>query len=343
MTAIDLPMDAAQTMLLDSVRRFLTDNPRPGWRQLVDTLGLGGVAVAERAGGFGGGARDIALVMTELGPALAGADWLSHAVAAMLLSRVDPGHAMLPGLAAGEWRAAIVCPASTAAMPIVEQGEAGWIVRGAASLVAGGAEAELLVVADAKALFAFAADHRRIEQRHRIMHDGSATSDILLSPGAGEVTPLATGADAAALAELANDMMLVGRCAEAAGLMQRMIADSVDYMGQRRQFGTPIGSFQVLRHRIADMQLARMKATALTELAVLALDEGGDRGAAVAAACVEVRDAVRIVGEGAVQLHGAMGLTDELALGRHFKRALAIAAGLGPQAWHLRRFAEAAA
>ena len=125
--------------------------------------------------------------------------------------------------------------------------------------------------------------------------------------------------------------------------MQQMIADSVDYLGQRKQFGTTIGRFQSLRHRAADMQLALMKAAALTEAAILAVDQDRtDRAQAVSAACVEVGDAVRVVGESAVQIHGAMGLTEELSLGGHFKRALAIAAAFGPRAGHLARFAEAA-
>src|SRR3546814_2904117 len=98
-------------MLRDGLRRFLADNAWPGWRSLSDALGLGGVAVPEGAGGFGGGMRDIALVMGELAPAHAGADWLSHAVASWLLGRAAPAHPALPGLATGSRRAAILCPA----------------------------------------------------------------------------------------------------------------------------------------------------------------------------------------------------------------------------------------
>jgi alkylation response protein AidB-like acyl-CoA dehydrogenase len=92
------------------------------------------------------------------------------------------------------------------------------------------------------------------------------------------------------------------------------------------------------------MQLAAMKAAALTEEAILAVDrDRSDRAQAVSAACIEVGDAVRIVGESAVQIHGAMGLTEELSLGGHFKRALAIAAAFGPRAGHFERLAGAAA
>lgn len=336
---LDLPLREEQQLLRASVQRFLADMGRPSWHDLADTLGLAGVALPEAVGGFGGGPTAIALVMAELGPALAGADWLSHAAASMLLARVAPDHAALPDLASGARRIAAVSAATTLSMPVVESDGA---VRGTARLVAGAAEADLFLLADGDALLLIAADPGKVEQRHRIMHDGSVTADLGFMLNADDAEPLATGANARRLADDMNDLILAGRCAEAAGLMERIIADSVDYLGQRKQFGVAIGSFQALRHRVADMQLASMKASALVEAAILAVEQDRpDRARAVSAACVETADAVRIVGEGAVQLHGAMGLTEELQLGALYKRALSIAAAMGPSAGHLARFAEA--
>lgn len=337
MAALDFALTDDQQMLQDSVQRFLSDRARPSWHDLSESLGLAGIALPAAAGGFGGGAVDIAIVMAELGPALAGADWLSHAAATILLARLVPGHPALPDLAAGVRRAAILCAASTAAMPTVEGGGA---VRGTATLVAGGAEADLFLLADGDALLLIAADGDTVERRHRIMHDGSVCADLSFVLKADV---LATSAQARDLAGFANDLILAARCAEAVGLMQHMIAASVAYLGQRQQFGVAIGTFQALRHRAADMQLAAMTAAALTEAAILAVDrDSPDRAAAVGAACTEVIDAVRKIGENAIQIHGAMGLTGELALGGHFKRALAIAAAMGPRAEHIARFAEAA-
>lgn len=335
MAELDLPLGEAQQMLRDSVQRFLADNERPGWRELSDTLGLTGIALPENVGGFGGGMIDIAVVMAELGPALAGADWLSHVAATAILARVMPEYPALADLATGNRRIAIICAASTAGMPVVDDG----LVRGSAALVAGAAEADQLLVASDEALLLVAADGDKVEQRHRIMHDGSVSADLAFTLKPGDAALLASGEAARAWSDHANDLILAGRCAEAVGLMQRMIADSIDYLGQRTQFGTPIGRFQSLRHRAADMQLAAMKAAALTETAILAVDQDrADRAQTVSAACIEVGDAVRIVGESAVQIHGAMGLTEELSLGGHFKRALAIAAAFGPRADHLARF-----
>ena len=339
MNGLDLPHSVERDMLAASIQRLLADNPRPGWRDLADAIGLAGLTVPEAAGGFGGGAIEVAVAMAELGPALAGADWLSHAAAAMLIARADPGHEALPELAAGARRAAIICSASCAAMPDVALGAVHWVAR----LVAGAAEADLFLVADRDGIVLLAAGQGKLERPPGFMPDGSVTADLGFTAPAADGALLAAGPEAAGLADWIADLMLAARCAEAVGLMQRMVADSIDYLGQRRQFGAPIGSFQALRHRVADMQLALMKAAALAELAVLAVDAGGaDRARAVSAACVEVADAVRIVGEGAVQIHGAMGLTEELSLGACFKRALSIAAAFGSRADHLARYAEAA-
>src|SRR3546814_20262686 len=93
MAALDLPLGEEQRLLQESVQRFLADNPRPGWRDLSASLGLAGIALPESVGGFGGGAVDIALVMAELGPARAGAVWLSHVAATTPLASIALGSA----------------------------------------------------------------------------------------------------------------------------------------------------------------------------------------------------------------------------------------------------------
>ena len=183
-----------------------------------------------------------------------------------------------------------------------------------------------------------------VERRDRPMIDGSITADFLFSENLPGHALLATGDGAVAATEWAMNVLLSGRCAEICGLLHRMMEDTQRYLVQRQQFGMPIAGFQVLRHRLADMAMARMKAVALTEAAVASEASGGDLWSrAVSAACIEAGDAARIVGEGAVQLHGAMGLTEELALGRYYKRALALAAALGAPAHHLERHASLSA
>ena len=321
--AFELPLTETATLLQQSVQRYLTDHPKPDWSGLAE-LGLCAVGIPEDAGGIGGGAIERAVILAELGPALAGADWLAHHLGASLLARLAPDHGLLGALAAGEVRIALVLGGS-----------------GEVPLVAGAADADWLLLAGQTQTLLVAANAPGLSRRRRAMMDGSTAADLSIGAEVEADTVLAEDVDAAAALAWASDAQNAARCAEAAGLMARMLADTAAYLQQRKQFGVPIASFQVLRHRLADMQMAALKAEGLAERAVLR--EGTDGwGHAVSAAVVETIDAVRLVGEGAVQLHGGMGVTEELALGGQFKRGLAIAAMMGSKSQHLARHAELA-
>ncbi|MEQ1495618.1 MAG: acyl-CoA dehydrogenase [Novosphingobium sp.] len=321
--AFELPLTDTALLLQQSLQRFLTDHPKPGWRDLAE-LGLMAVGIPEGSGGVGGGAIERATIMAELGPALAGSDWLAHHLGASLLARLAPDHGLLGALAAGEARIAVVF------------GDSGEV-----PLVAGAAAADWLVLCGAARTLLVKADATGLSRRQRAMLDGTLSADLSIAAGIESDTVLAEGAKAAAARCWALEARNAALCAEAAGLMARMLTDTAAYLQQRKQFGVPIATFQVLRHRLADMQMALLKAEGLTERAVLR--EGGEGwGHAVSAAVVETIDAVRIVGEGAVQLHGGMGVTEELALGGQFKRGLAIGATLGSKRGHLARHAELA-
>mgnify|MGYP000308287674 CR=1 FL=1 len=319
MAGLDLALSEQQTLLRDAVARLTVDVETPDWAMLTDQLGLGGLTLPEDQGGFGGGATEIALVMADLGPALAGADWLSHAAACAALGEGAD-------LATGQQRAALVSRSTAASLPDLRDGNR---IEGTARLVAGAAAADLFVVALAAGLLVVPRAAAGLSIEPGQLHDGSAVADLHFAGVMG--TPLK--GDPA----IADGLVRIGRCAEAVGLMQRMLADTAGYLGQRRQFGAPIASFQALRHRLADMQLIALQAQALTEVAVISAAASD-----IAAACIAVRDAARQVGEGAVQLHGAMGLTEELRLGARFKRLLVIASGLGSEAGLLSEFAAVA-
>lgn len=321
MAGLDLELNEQQTLLRDAVQRLTTDVESPAWGDLQQ-LGLSGLTLPEPQGGFGGGAVDVAVVMAALGPALAGAEWLSHAAACSALA----DHAAAADLAAGTIRAALVSAGTAASLPNVGADNR---CEGTARLVAGAAEASLYVLVHDGRLLLIARDAAGLTVEPGQLHDGSVVADLHFASVAA--TPLASHAPAA------SEFVRLGRCAEAVALMQRMLADTAEYLAQRRQFGAPIASFQALRHRLADMQLAALQAQALTETAIVSQVETD-----LLAASIAVRDAARVVGEGAVQLHGAMGLTEELRLGARFKRLLVIAGGLGSEAGLLARFASAA-
>ena len=139
----------------------------------------------------------------------------------------------------------------------------------------------------------------------------------------------------------ARDEGAAAVCAEAVGGMRKVLADTVDYCKQRRQFGQPIGSFQVLQHRMVDMYMEVEQAVAATYLAVLNLDaDPGTRARAVSAAKATIGRAARFVGQQAVQLHGGMGMTEELAIGHYFKRLTALQYEFGSTDHHVARYAE---
>lgn len=144
----------------------------------------------------------------------------------------------------------------------------------------------------------------------------------------------------AASTDVTADMLAVLHCAEIVGLCRTMLRDAALFSRERRQFGVAIASFQVLRHRMADMAMILEQAEAITSVAIDALDFGNDEATrTVSAARVVCDDAARIVGEGAVQIHGAMGLTAELPLGGYFRRARALMQGDGGARAHLARYA----
>ena len=138
----------------------------------------------------------------------------------------------------------------------------------------------------------------------------------------------------------ARDEGAAAVCCEAVGCMRKVLADTVEYAKQRHQFGQPIGSFQVLQHRMVDMYMEVEQAVAATLLAMLKLDaDDHTRARAVSAAKATVGRAARFVGQNAVQLHGGMGMTEELAIGHYFKRLTALQYEFGTTDFHVTRYA----
>ena len=140
--------------------------------------------------------------------------------------------------------------------------------------------------------------------------------------------------------EQARDEGAAAICSEAVGCMRKVLADTVEYCKQRQQFGQPIGSFQVLQHRMVDMYMELEQAVAAVFLAVLHLeDEPATRARSVSAAKATVGRAARFIGQQAVQLHGGMGMTEELAIGHYFKRLTAMQYEFGSTDHHIGRYA----
>jgi alkylation response protein AidB-like acyl-CoA dehydrogenase len=141
--------------------------------------------------------------------------------------------------------------------------------------------------------------------------------------------------------ERCRERAIAAQCAEAIGAMRELNKATLEYMKTRKQFGVPLGSFQVLQHRMVDMFIAQEEAAAITYALTATLAQGGDNIAKLASAAkAKVGEAGRYVGEQAVQLHGGMGMTEELKVGHYLKRLVAINIQYGDPAFHLLRCAE---
>jgi alkylation response protein AidB-like acyl-CoA dehydrogenase len=135
------------------------------------------------------------------------------------------------------------------------------------------------------------------------------------------------------------DEAAAAACAEAVGAMRKMHEQTLEYARQRKQFGTAIANFQVLQHRMVDMFMNVEQSVSMTYMATLKLDESdAERAKAVSAAKVQIGKACKFVGQNAIQIHGGMGMTEELAVGHYFKRATMIEGLYGSVDHHLRRY-----
>ncbi len=363
--------DETQTLLRDSLQRWLDEQfpferrlqllARPAglqtlWQGLAQQLGLLGSAFAETVGGAGGGAAEHLLLMQTLGGALAGEPYLGSAVICGGLLQRCAADDRLAALIEGRLRPAWAgCELAARHDPLavqstLQQHGAGWRLSGRKSLVLAAPGATHFIVSALCerdiALAWVPADAAGITRRDYRTVDGGWASELAFDDVALQSDALLgePGAVVRQTLERTLDEATLALCAEALGVMQRLQEATLDYARQRRQFGQPIGAFQALQHRIADMHIARVQAEALTWATLDQLDAApAQRERAVSAAKVMSARACRIVGQGAVQIHGGMGMTEELAVGHYFRRATMIEAQLGSADWHLRRVERQAA
>src|SRR5690348_930085 len=365
---MDFNLSKEQELLRDGLGRFLSTRydleksraaAKTGagwqpdiWRGFADELGILGAALPEEVGGIGGGPVEVMVIAEALGHALVIEPYVDTVVVGGGLLRRAGGPvagALLEKVAAGT---AIVALAAAEAdsgerwqdvETVAERSGDDWLLRGS-KIVAMSAPlaTHLLVTARTAAgtsLFLVDADFSTIEAHHYRTVDDRRAADLRFDGVRG----ILLGEDGRAWPSLAQarDEGTAAVCAEAVGCMRKVLADTVEYCKQRQQFGQPIGSFQVLQHRMVDMYMEVEQAVAATYLAVLNLDADPDtRARAVSAAKATIGRAARFVGQQAVQLHGGMGMTEELAIGHYFKRLTALQYEFGSTDHHVARYAE---
>jgi alkylation response protein AidB-like acyl-CoA dehydrogenase len=327
------------------------------WRAFADELGILGAAVPEHLGGSGGGPVEVMVIAEALGHALVVEPYVDTAVVAaglLLGAGGDDANAVVERIASGQAIVALAAAEEQSGdrwldvATTAHRDGAGWVLTGSKTMVISGPLAtHLLVTARSEnGVSLFLVDvgevgaglemhgYRTVDDRRAadlVMIDLRLPADALLGRE-GEAWP--------SLAH-ARDEGAAAVCSEAVGAMRRVLADTVEYCKQRQQFGQPISSFQALQHRMVDMHMELEQAVAAVYLAVLNLEaNAATRARAVSAAKATIGRAARFIGQNAVQLHGGMGMTEELAIGHYFKRLTAAQYEFGSTDHHVARYAQ---
>ncbi len=373
---MDFSLTEEQTLLKESVNRYLADNygvekfreyrhqttqERSAiWQEFAE-MGWLALPFDEEYGGFGGSAIDTALIMEEFGRGLVAEPYLASVLlAGKAIAEAgsdEQKERYLPGIVEGSVQAAFAFAEPEARfcrhdidVRTVKKGEA-YVLNGSKALVLNGDAANLLVVAARTegqrldttgiSLFAIDADQPGIDRRDYPCVDGHRAAEISFTDV--EVPSdalLGEPNKALAVIDKVLDEATIAVSAEAVGIMDALVSATVEYTKTRVQFGRPIGSFQVLQHRMVDMYMEAEETRSLLYMAAMKSAGGGaDTSQAVSALKAKVASAGRFVGQEAVQLHGGMGMSDEMGVGHYFKRLTTINTLFGNGDFHLKRYA----
>lgn len=372
---MDFNFTEEQSMVRDTVASFLQDKydfetrrkivaSESGWRAdywqaFAEELGILGASFSEELGGLGGGAVDNMIIMEEFGKALVIEPYLGTVVIGggfMKHSGYAGAASVIEGIIAGTTTVAFAYAEPQGRYTwqdlktTARKEGSGYVLNGHKAVVVGAPFATHLVVTartggaqrDAGGVSVFLVDKTLpgIVTRDYPTVDGGRASEIYFEN-------VSIPADAL-IGEEGNGLPLVNKVideataavgAEAVGVLRKLHEGTLDYAKQRKQFGTAIGNFQVLQHRMVDMFIEVEQAVSMTYMATIKLDESDDeRAKAVSAAKVRIGRACKFVGQNAIQIHGGMGMTDELAIGHYFKRASIIEGLFGSVEHHLKRY-----
>ncbi|MFJ3667402.1 acyl-CoA dehydrogenase family protein [Streptomyces sp. NPDC090106] len=325
------------------------------WRRLGTDLGVLGLAVPEAYGGDGAGLVAQAVVVDELGAALVCGPVLGTLALAMpalvALGDENAKRELLPPLCSGERTATLVAPLATGVLDedavTVEAGgtgvRGGWLLTGEAAQVPDGADADTLLVlartADGPALFAVAGDAEGLDRTALTTLD-LTRRQAAVSFAATPARLLASGAEAVGAVERAASVASVLLAVESVGGSQHMLDVTVAHVSTRKQFGQPVGAFQAVKHRCANLLIAVETARSAAYHGVWALQDGTDDPQLAAGLAKAVAsESYQAVTAGAIQLHGGIGFSWEGSPHLYFKRAATNGLTLGTPTQHLDRVA----
>jgi alkylation response protein AidB-like acyl-CoA dehydrogenase len=372
---VQLTLSETQTMLQDTANRLLRDRYSFEHRKKIlaghgeslwnafGELGLLGIEIGEDCGGAAGSFSDLAVVLEAMGRHLVVEPFLPTVVlCAGLIAENAGGDArasLLQAIAEGRLKVALAHgePSARYVLSHVEtrarRPEAGFIIDGAKSMALGANDADQLIVsartsgstADAGgvSLFLVDANAAGVALRPVQMIDDRGAAEIMLTNVQVPATALLGPLDGALPAiERAYDRGAAAVCCEAVGAMTAANEITLEYLKTRFQFGRPIGKFQALQHRMADMAMAEELARSMSFLLASAADDEDPaaRAHAISAGKVQIAEAGLAVGHGAVQLHGGIGMTMEYVIGHYLRRIVAAEKLFGDADHHLGRFAD---
>lgn len=374
---MDFDLSEEQQLLKDSVDRFVREEysldkrqklkvsedgfSRRNWATMAE-LGWLGATLPEEYGGIGGGPVEAMVLMEGVGRGLVVEPYFATAVLGgnLVLRAGDAARKqdILPKLAAGEMMLAFAYAERQARYDLfdvetsaVRDGD-GYVLHGAKGVVCHAASADWIIVSartagasrDREGITLFLVENNApgLTRRDYPTVDGLRASELAFDG-------VRVGADAV-LGEVDNGLVLIegvaeqaiaALAAEAVGCMDVLLASTNEYLKTRQQFGQPIGKFQVIQHRMADMFIACEEARSMCYVATMRLSDPDPelRAKTTSAAKVQIGKSARFVGQQSVQLHGGMGMTDELSIGHYFKRLTMIDTMFGDQSHHLKRYA----
>jgi len=373
---VDFDLTEEQRLLKESVDRLMADaygdfekrkqhqNHPQGyspelWAKYAE-MGLLALPFTEEQGGFGGGPVETMLVMEAIGRGLAVEPYLATVVLGGGFLRLAGREDMIPAVAESsatlafaqierQSRDDLFDVATTA-----RRTEAGWVLDGAKSVVLHGDTASHLIVSartsgnrrdrEGISLFLLSADTAGVSRRGYPTQDGLRAAEVTL-----EQVKLPAGAllgeegQGLPLMERVVDGAIAALCAEAVGAMEALHELTIDYLKQRKQFNTTIGSFQAVQHRAADMLVALEQARSMAMYAAMMAEhpDAAVRRPAIAAAKALINRSADLIGKEAIQLHGGIAMTMEYKAGHYFKRLTMLANQFGDTDRHLRVVAEA--
>jgi pimeloyl-CoA dehydrogenase small subunit len=366
-----------QRLLVESVSRMLADTygfaQRKGymalpegyspavWSQFAE-LGLLGLPFAEEYGGFGGSAQEVMLVMQAFGRVLVLEPYFPTVVlagtAVNVAGSADQKQAILPAIAEGSLKLAFAHNERQARYDLTDvvttakRNGSVWVLDGSKTVVSHGEAADKIIVSartsgdryeeDGITLFLVDADASGVARRGYLSRDDTRAADISLSN--------VSVSEADVLGEVGGGLKVIQRVVEAGiaatagetvGAMEAMNEMTLEYSKTRVQFGAPIGSYQVVQHRLADMFMAQEQGRSMAMLATMSIDNPDETARAhdIALAKVGIGQAGRYVSQSAVQMHGGIGMTEEYAVGHYFRRCMVTERLFGDPAYYLAKLA----